>query len=143
MKIKNFEVVNKKILITLLVIIILILITFFLFFKAKYLFMNYRLCGSFRGCVSVGVDGRFGKNYKKLGSVREGEEFEPAMSDYNNTDFRKACEKGLVAIEAAKNNNGSCSIPLCPCLVCTKCGDGICGSGENKCNCKNDCGENK
>jgi eight-cysteine-cluster-containing protein len=28
------------------------------------------------------------------------------------------------------------------CSVCTKCGDGICGKGENKCNCPEDCEKN-
>jgi hypothetical protein len=33
----------------------------------------------------------------------------------------------------------SCSCPKCLCFVCTKCGDGQCGPGENKCNCEQDC----
>ncbi len=32
-----------------------------------------------------------------------------------------------------------CSCPKCLCFVCVACGDGICGLGENKCNCPKDC----
>ncbi len=33
----------------------------------------------------------------------------------------------------------TCSCPKCLCYVCVKCGDGICGLGENKCSCPDDC----
>ena len=35
-----------------------------------------------------------------------------------------------------------CNCPKCLCFVCTKCGDGNCGEGENKCNCAQDCLQN-
>jgi len=51
------------------------------------------------------------------------------------------CCSGLVAISTIKPDQyGKC--PLQPPLgasVCTKCGNKICGLGENKCNCPNDC----
>ena len=33
----------------------------------------------------------------------------------------------------------SCDCPKCLCFVCTICGNGVCGDGENKCNCPEDC----
>lgn len=32
-----------------------------------------------------------------------------------------------------------CVAPSCPCYICTECGDGTCGKGENWCNCPDDC----
>ncbi len=32
-----------------------------------------------------------------------------------------------------------CQEPNCPCWICTQCGDGVCGVGENRCNCNIDC----
>jgi hypothetical protein len=32
-----------------------------------------------------------------------------------------------------------CACPNCYCMVCTACGNGICGAGENWCNCEADC----
>jgi hypothetical protein len=37
--------------------------------------------------------------------------------------------------------NGSCSYKNPDIRICTHCGDGICGLGENKCNCAMDCHE--
>jgi len=48
---------------------------------------------------------------------------EPAICDPNGTD----CE------------GFSCACPNCLCFVCTYCGNGECGLGENKCNCPEDC----
>jgi len=33
----------------------------------------------------------------------------------------------------------SCIAPTCRCFVCIRCGDGICGTAENWCNCLTDC----
>ncbi len=33
----------------------------------------------------------------------------------------------------------ACASPNCPCFVCTRCGNGVCGTGENLCNCESDC----
>ncbi len=53
------------------------------------------------------------------------------------------CCEGLEPIDCdAPGEDGTC--PETPCLgatFCAKCGDGTCGSGENKCNCVEDCGD--
>jgi hypothetical protein len=33
----------------------------------------------------------------------------------------------------------TCSCPKCLCYICVACGDGLCGPGENQCNCPDDC----
>lgn len=52
----------------------------------------------------------------------------------------KDCCPGLVKVPCDKPGpDGECQ----PCLgasICTYCGDGICGIGENSCNCSDDCG---
>ena len=62
-------------------------------------------------------------------------------------EFKKCC-KGLVPkIDARpvsiKTENigilGPCSIPMCKCNICLKCGDSICDDFENECNCPEDC----
>ncbi|MEA3343531.1 MAG: hypothetical protein U9Q92_05160 [archaeon] len=51
------------------------------------------------------------------------------------------CCEGLTKIGCEKpDNNGIC--PTEPCVgasICAKCGNGVCGNGENKCNCPEDC----
>ena len=51
------------------------------------------------------------------------------------------CCSGLTAISTAKlDASGNCPTnPPIGASVCAKCGDKICGSGENKCNCPGDC----
>ncbi len=53
------------------------------------------------------------------------------------------CCEGLTKIGCEKpDNNGIC--PTEPCVgasICAKCGNGVCGHGENKCNCPKDCEE--
>lgn len=76
--------------------------------------------------------------YVKAGSVKEGESF---SVPHDMTTKTRVCEEGLFAVTDIKlNSDGSCSgLPLCQCYVCLKCGDGICGPGENYCNCNRDC----
>ena len=52
-----------------------------------------------------------------------------------------SCCSGLIAIPPnAPDINGVCPTqPLVGASVCTKCGVGICGRGENLCNCQIDC----
>jgi hypothetical protein len=52
-----------------------------------------------------------------------------------------ACKPGLTAIEKDVYAGGEsgCGMPMCDCEVCAKCGDGVCGKGENHCNCPKDC----
>jgi hypothetical protein len=59
------------------------------------------------------------------------------------TDFNtegKCCE-GLVPASACILDPGSqgCACPNCPCYICLKCGDGVCGAFEHQCNCPKDC----
>jgi len=50
------------------------------------------------------------------------------------------CQFGLKAIGATwPDDGGGCMTVNCPCFVCAKCGNGVCGPGENKCNCSEDC----
>ncbi len=70
--------------------------------------------------------------------VEEGKTF----GGYTATpDYRKCCE-GLTSVysylkvgQDGKCNNGPTDGPD----ICIKCGNGICGLGENKCNCLKDC----
>lgn len=74
-----------------------------------------------------------------LKSVGEGEEF---SADFVPSFIvSNKCKFGLKAVSAAKDVGGKfgCVYPMCDCYVCTKCGNGVCGKGENSCNCKEDC----
>ncbi|MBU1204711.1 MAG: DNRLRE domain-containing protein [Nanoarchaeota archaeon] len=51
------------------------------------------------------------------------------------------CCKGLKNVGNSKPVNGVCTSYKNPSFVCTKCGDGNCGLGENYCNCPEDCKE--
>ena len=63
-----------------------------------------------------------------------------AQCDYD--DWNLACCDGLVPLsQIPLDAAGNCTFPL-PCgFICTKCGNGICGAGENLCNCPEDCGQ--
>ena len=52
-----------------------------------------------------------------------------------------SCCHGLIQIKAISIHNGECVRLPCPCYICTMCGDGFCGEGENWCNCEQDCPE--
>lgn len=68
-----------------------------------------------------------------MGCVEEGGKFE-------GFDGTVECCNGLEAVnDCILDADGSCACPNCPCFVCTKCGDGTCGIGENQCNCPTDC----
>lgn len=60
-------------------------------------------------------------------------------------DYRECCE-GLTSVYSGlqfDNRTGKCDEgPTDGPVICIKCGDGICGKGENKCNCASDCEEN-
>ena len=53
------------------------------------------------------------------------------------------CCQGLSKISRSKiDSSGNCSIDcvgVSICAICANCGNGICGLGENKCNCPEDC----
>jgi hypothetical protein len=68
--------------------------------------------------------------------VGEGQGFE----DFN---IEGKCCDGLVPVPEMTLNTEwlECEGTRCPCFVCTSCGDDLCGSGENPCNCPEDCAE--
>lgn len=74
-------------------------------------------------------------------NLKEGVKFDSGF----DIKVKNECASGLVPVIAAEEFNGQCALPMCSCYVCTKCGDGICGKGENSCNCASDCkkGEGK
>lgn len=72
--------------------------------------------------------------YRSVGNLHEGERFDTGFDGFKNM-----CEKGLTPISDSVVLKDSCGFPMCKCYVCTKCGDGVCGEGENSCNCKKDC----
>lgn len=50
------------------------------------------------------------------------------------------CCDNLVKVSCGKpDQNGECSAPCAGASICANCGDGVCGKGENKCNCPQDC----
>ena len=97
------------------------------------------LCGSFLiGCATdpggeAGGPGGGGKADDMRGEcTAEGQGFESFTPD-------GMCCEGLTAVPAATPTEGGCASPRCPCYVCVACGDGVCGEGENECNCAEDC----
>jgi len=52
-----------------------------------------------------------------------------------------ACCNGLTSVTNATPSGDLCAATNNGASVCTKCGNGICGLGENKCNCPADCGQ--
>jgi len=49
------------------------------------------------------------------------------------------CCLGLAVISCSEPMPGGGCMTMSDCFVCTFCGDGICGPGENVCNCPDDC----
>ncbi|MDD3647312.1 MAG: hypothetical protein PHS44_02315 [Candidatus Dojkabacteria bacterium] len=50
------------------------------------------------------------------------------------------CCSGLTPISCDKpGTDGICSLACVGSMTCSKCGNGVCGLGENKCNCPEDC----
>lgn len=70
-----------------------------------------------------------------------GEQINPSLGpEYSN--LGKECCGGLRLITYSGNYDENCNHILlvgAPSGVCTKCGDGVCGSRETKCNCPEDC----
>jgi hypothetical protein len=65
--------------------------------------------------------------------LEDGEEFSGYPEEGN-------CCPGLVPISIGEiDSNGNCAYPNCLCYMCSACGDGICSSHENRCNCPSDC----
>ncbi len=61
----------------------------------------------------------------------------PEGASMNSSDLQ--CCQGLTAIGQCEMAGGDCACLPCLCFVCTRCGNGICGPGENLCNCPQDC----
>ncbi len=81
---------------------------------------------------------------KYFHGVGEGEKIEGSSTSLFSFSIGRECKPGLKAIgDAIYSKDGVCGYPLCDCYVCTKCGDGVCGKGENHCNCKEDCKESE
>ena len=56
-------------------------------------------------------------------------------------DICSTCCPGLTRIESSERVDGGTCEPTAPpsVFVCAACGDGVCGAGENACNCPGDC----
>jgi len=52
------------------------------------------------------------------------------------------CCAGLVAVAESTPMDGGCAQAPPNMILCTRCGDGQCGLGENRCNCFVDCDAN-
>jgi hypothetical protein len=67
--------------------------------------------------------------------------------DFSDVKTYRVCCMGLVSVstseplDAPDSDGGTCSTPfnLDPTRICTRCGNGQCGTGENRCNCPADC----
>lgn len=68
--------------------------------------------------------------------VKEGQEY---ASSLDQTAIENKCESGLSPVAAAVPTKSDCAYPAGPYYVCVECGNGICGEGENHCNCRQDC----
>ncbi|HAI98732.1 TPA: hypothetical protein DCL30_04325 [Candidatus Peribacteria bacterium] len=65
--------------------------------------------------------------------LAEGETGSPVMNS-------SPCCEGLKAVPTSvPGDGGTCSVSILEQFVCTLCGNGECGTGENRCNCVEDC----
>ncbi|MEJ7735311.1 MAG: hypothetical protein WKG00_39770 [Polyangiaceae bacterium] len=49
------------------------------------------------------------------------------------------CCSGLAPVAASEKQDGQCTDLASDDVVCVRCGDGVCGTGENECRCPGDC----
>jgi hypothetical protein len=69
--------------------------------------------------------------------VGEGETFGGYTAE---PDYRTCCEGLNMTYQGySLGDDGKCIMMVDDASMCTKCGDGVCGPGENKCNCPADC----
>lgn len=60
--------------------------------------------------------------------------------DVDGKDFGSVCCPGLTPIPTTKPSSAGCTSSTPPSIqICARCGDRICGVGENRCNCPHDC----
>ncbi len=85
-------------------------------------------------CCSGLIENRISRSYsiceKAEACAKEGEK---------NYFGKPSCCEGLTQIANAISYNEGCVAPTDGSALCTKCGDGICKSPENICNCPKDC----
>jgi len=77
-----------------------------------------------------------------VGCVEEGETIPGAISPEYREHMATECCEGLTRIQFSGDYDENCEPTLLaggPGGTCTKCGNGICGAEETKCNCPEDC----
>ena len=78
-----------------------------------------------------------GLHIKTGNCVKEGKS--PGIGGHGGSGGPQCCP-GLTEIsEKAANGKGACAWSPAGFAICAKCGDGICGEGEDYCNCPKDC----
>jgi hypothetical protein len=96
-------------------------------------------------CANCG-DKICGKGENKINCPQDCEKFWPCAREgeliYNQdastySEREKPCCSGLKGISYSYFSGGLCTNASN--MICTNCGDGICGKGENGCNCPSDC----
>lgn len=94
-------------------------------------------------CVALMEDGQLSGKFVAHGDVQEGEHVDLGLCVYSNDpqcSDEPLCTDNLKAVRDFEvSESGACLAPACNCRVCTACGDGECGVGENECNCLDDC----
>jgi|GEM_PF-3112179 len=89
--------------------------------------------------------GQKGQNATSTNCVKEGEEYSNECGDLKLCN--KSCCSGLTAVNrigfnpALGGNGCEWTNSSSWTYVCTYCGNGVCGAGENQCNCPQDCTE--
>lgn len=95
-------------------------------------------------CANCG-NGTCGKGENKCNCPKDCKEDIPCVEEGESIPASPAgsvCCSGLESISCEKpDSTGKCPGSCSGADVCTKCGDGKCGKGENKCNCPRDCDE--
>lgn len=77
-------------------------------------------------------------NWRCTGLVVPGCISEGETGNYFDEDV---CCSGLTKISNSFVSGGGCVAPTDGSFKCTNCGDNVCGDGENRCNCPQDCGK--
>lgn len=94
-------------------------------------------------CAACG-DGECGLGENKCNCPQDCEEEDVCVGEgeVGSSFENESCCSGLEKIDnSTVDDDGSCIQFRNGTFMCAACGDGECGSGENKCNCPDDCGE--